>query len=112
MSISYGGVGYLAVTMPAGNCVEGQTCTLDAEGRAAGCLNGSMFCGIVDRVEDSMASVQLEGFVEVSYSGAAPTTGLIALAANGSGGVVINSNGRVYLVVSVDATEKKLVMKL
>lgn len=112
MSVSYDGIGYLAVTMPADNCVEGQVCTLSTAGKAAACSSAGMFCGVVTQVENSMASVQLEGFVEVGYSGTAPTTGMITLAANGSGGVAVNTSGRVYLVVSVDTTAKTIVMKL
>ena len=42
------------------------------------------------------------GYVELHYTGAAPTVGYAALAADGSGGVKVLEDGREYLVVSVD----------
>ena len=48
------------------------------------------------------AGVTMGGYVELHYTGAAPTVGYTALAADGSGGVKVLEGGREYLVVSVD----------
>ena len=112
MNISYEGIGYLAVTMPYGECPVGHVCTIIEEGMVMPCNSGDMFCGVVEAAEYYTTSVQLEGFVKLHYSGADPNWGWNKLAADGSGGVAVNSTGRMYLVVSVDTENKSIVMKL
>ncbi len=112
MSISYEGIGYLAVNMPELDSVEGHVCAINTEGAAVPCNSGDLFFGVVEAVRNYMACVQVEGFVKLPYSGSEPTAGLIKLAADGNGGVAVNSNGRMHLVVSVDPDNQTLVMKL
>ena len=112
MNISYEGIGYLAVTMPTNGCGEGHVCALNYEGKVMSCPNGENFFGVVVTTDGYRAHVQMEGFAKVAYTGTAPMPGLVNLVANGYGGVTINSDGRMYLVVSVDTTEETLVLKL
>ncbi|MEA4946652.1 MAG: hypothetical protein VB058_03705 [Oscillospiraceae bacterium] len=53
-----------------------------------------------------MATVKLDGFVTVPYTGAAPAVGFSALSADAAGGVRVNAAGREYLVLEVDTAAK------
>lgn len=66
-----------------------------------------LFVGVCQSVRSGYAAVQLSGFVELSYSGTAPTVGYNNLYTNSSGGVVANDSGRQLLVVSVNTTDSK-----
>lgn len=112
MKISYEGIGYLAVTFPAGDCVTGDVCCLSTNGEAASCGNGESFCGVTEEVKEGMAAVQVEGFAKVYYSGTDFVPGYAKLTANGYGGVVANTSGKEYLVASVDTYEKTAIIKL
>lgn len=111
MNISYEGIGYLAVTMPAADCAADAVCTVSADGAAA-CDAGEKFCGVAVAVENGMAAVQVEGFVKLGYSGTAPSVGYVSLAADGSGKVAVDPAGNSYLVVAVDTAGQQVVFKL
>ena len=112
MNISYEEIGALRVTFPAGGCEAGKVCKIDTSGSAAACVSGDKFCGVVESVSGSTAGVQIHGFAKVSYTGTAPSCGFANLAANGAGGVAVNSNGRSYLVVKVDTSALTAIIEL
>ena len=112
MNVSYEGIGYLAVTMPADGCYVGDICGLSTEGAATICSAGSQFIGVVEAMEGDYAAVQVEGVVKVFYSGNTPLLGYSKLSANGVGGVRADSQGREYLVLEVDQAESKVTIKL
>ena len=112
MKITYEGIGYLGVTMPMGNCVQGQVCTINSAGQAVVCADGGVFFGVVDHVENGMAAVQMEGFVKLSYSGTAPNHGYVGLVSDGNGGVKVDASADKRLVVAVDLVSKTVVFKL
>lgn len=112
MNISYEEIGHMSVTFPAGACEVGKVCKVNAEGAVTGCPGGDCFCGVVESIHGSFAGVQIHGFAKVGYSGTAPTCGYVKLAANGGGGVAVNTSGKEYLVVKVDTAEKTAVIEL
>ena len=112
MNVSYEGIGYLAVTFPAGSCVAGQVCKLNTQGHADKCSDGEAFCGFTEAVDGQRAAVQLQGFLEVGYTGTAPACGFAKLSSNGNGGVKADSAGREYLVAQVNTTTSKVIIKL
>lgn len=112
MNISYEGIGRLLVTVADFNAVEGQVCKINQDGRAANCSTNDRFCGVVHIAEYDMASVQLEGFVTVRYSGTAPAFGYAKLVADGYGGVCVNTSGREFLVIQVDTNKMTVTFKL
>ena len=112
MSISYNGIGQMAVTFPQDGCAEGAVCKLNAEGIAVACAAGERPCGKVMYVDGEYAAVMLEGFVSMPYSGIAPTCGWCKLSANGNGGLKVDSTGTTYLVADVDEMANICVMKL
>ncbi len=112
MKISYDGIGYLAVTVPAGTCGAGKACVMNAAGQADACTSGGRFMGVCDEVKNGLAAVQVNGFAKLPYSGTVPTMGFAKLAADGKGGVSVNSDGQEYLVVAVDEVGLNITVKL
>ena len=112
MSISYEGIGERMVTLPVGTGQDGQVCKVGPYGAADLCANGEKFAGVVVKRDKGMSLVQLEGFVRVGYSGSKPNCGYVSLTSDGSGKVLVNSNGREYLVVQVDASTMTAIIKL
>ncbi|MBQ8502687.1 MAG: hypothetical protein IJ491_00215 [Clostridia bacterium] len=65
--------------------------------------DGEAFCGVCSVVRGDYASVILHGCAKTSYSGTVPTVGFNKLSSDGNGGIKLDdTNGREYLVVSVD----------
>lgn len=118
MSISFNGIGEVIATfkvedMEALNAGDAVVITGDGEiGLGA---DGEQICGVVIGVEeDGCAAVQMDGLVQVNYSGStAPETGWELLCVDGTGCVkAVESGGVSCLVVSVDEEAKTAVIKL
>ena len=62
------------------------------------------FMGICIASGDAFAEVKTAGYVELGYSGTAPTVGYATLAADAAAGKVkaVTSGGAQYLVIKVD----------
>ena len=104
MAVSFMGFSEAAATFEvSGTMEEGAPVTMAASGKVAACADGNDFCGVALAVRDGLATVQMEGFVRIPYSGAAPAVGYTALAADGSGGVKALSSGRKLLVIEVNS---------
>ena len=110
MSVSFEGIGERAVTFETVNDVNaGAPVKMSANGKVALCGTGERMCGIALYVaEDGCASVQLGGYVNVSYTGTAPAVGYARMIADGNGGVKVDSEatGGEYLVTDVDENAK------
>jgi hypothetical protein len=80
----------------------------DADGNVGATATGKEFTGICVAVHDKYASVQLEGYIEVNYSGSNPGVGMVHLVADGAGAVKADSTstGALRRVVRVDTTNK------
>lgn len=112
MNTCYDGIGYLAVTVPAGTCGAGQVCMMNTAGQADACSSGGRFMGVCDEVRKGLAAVQVGGFAKVKYSGSAPALGFAKLAADGAGGVCVSSSGQEHLVVALDEANLYITIKL
>lgn len=107
MSISFGGVGELCVTFKTdGSVTKGCPVKMSGNDTVAACADGNRFIGVaIDAAEDGYATVQLAGFVTMSYSGTAPSVGYANLAANSAGGVKTATGGGEYLVLDVNTSD-------
>lgn len=112
MKVAFEEIGRLAATFAADAGEAGQVCKMDGNGKVAPCADGEQFIGVMEGIRKGFCGVQLHGFAEVGYTGAAPALGYAALAANGEGGVKVNSNGREHLVVFVDENAMKAIIEL
>ena len=114
MKICYEGIGQWAATFEAEGVSEGGAVKLGGNGKVTACAAGDSFCGVALCLshDGSGCTVQLSGMAQLAYTGTAPAVGYAKLSANGSGGVKTDSNGREYLLVEVDTTEKTVTMVL
>ncbi len=71
------------------------------------CEAGDDFIGVATSTRDGYAGVQIDGYVNIDFTGTAPTLGWCGLVSDGKGGISADSNGRKYLVVEVDAINNK-----
>lgn len=110
MAVSFEAIGEKYVTFLKGSgAAEGEVCKLTANRTVGACAEDDAFCGVVSQIRGNLAAVTLSGYAEVSYSGStAPTVGYSLLSADGEGGVAVNEDGKAYLVVSVDTTNKMI----
>lgn len=113
MSVSFAGVGQVCATFLGDGLSEGQVVKVSGNGTVGACAADDDFCGVTLCCKEDACSVQVAGFVSVSYSGAAPSVGWCALAADGSGGVKTTaSGGRMRLVACVDPADKSATILL
>lgn len=110
MSVSFGGIGELAVTFKtSGTVKKGDPVKIAENGAVATCSAADRFCGVaLDVAADGYATIQLEGYVTMTYSGSgAPTLGYCKLEAAADSTVAVSTGaGGEYLVVDVDTTAK------
>ncbi len=84
------------------NVSKGRPVTISSDFTVKNADSGEVFAGICTNTENGSASVQLEGFVNVSFTGEAPAYGYSKLVSDGTGGVKVSADGREALVVSVN----------
>lgn len=110
MAICFDAIGEKYVTFLAAEGTEqGTVCKLSANDTVGGCGENDVFCGVAAEVKNGCAAVVMGGYVELPYTGTAPSVGYALLAADGKGGVrTAASGGRSCLVVRVDTAEKKI----
>jgi lipocalin len=114
--ISFNIIGYLAASFASAltkGTDEGKVVKISANDTVALCDQTDQFHGVVKVIDaaDKVATVQVKGFVTVSYSGTAPSVGYATLEADDAGGVQIVGTpalgDRFYLIVNVDTTNTK-----
>ncbi len=106
--IYYDGIGAVSATFWRDDDIrDGEVAQLTDNATAASCAAGDAFHGVLESYENDRCCMQLRGCVRVSYTGeTAPTVGWKKLSADGQGGVQVDTtNGREYLVLSVDADD-------
>ncbi len=108
MAISFNAIGQTHVSFSAAETAQaGAVCKLAANATVDACAAGESFCGVVADVRGGVAAVTMAGYVELKYTGTAPTVGYQTLAADGAGGVkTVTTGGRSLLVVTVDSTNE------
>ena len=113
MSVSFEGVGQVCATFLGGGLTEGQVVKMTGTGTVGSCGATDAFCGVALCCKEDACTVQVGGFVSVSYSGTAPVVGWQTLAADGKGGVKTAESGSVTCpVVDVDTTAKTVTILL
>ena len=107
MNVSYEGIGQWAATFACDGVSAGQVVKVSGSGTVAKCADN-------DARDGKACSVAMGGMVTVSYTGAsAPAAGWNSLAADGSGGVkVVSDGGKSHLAVEVDTTAKTVTIVL
>ena len=110
MKVSFEGIGENVVTFynsSTTGAAAGEPVKISGNGEVSKCEAGGRFFGVALTCEGGFAAVQTDGYVQLAYSGAAPTAGFGMLAADGGGGVKTDAdNGGEFLVVDVNTTDK------
>lgn len=106
MKTAFHGLGQCLATFETDSAASdrGKVCKMAGGGKiAVAATAGEGFCGVISDVRGGAAAVQLRGYVEVAYTGTAPSCGWAILAADGAGGVKTAESGHEFLVVNVDS---------
>ena len=108
METCFNGIGETAATFLAQDGVTpGMPVKVTANGTVGACAAGDDFCGVALNERCGYAAVQLGGYAELPYDGAAPAAGWQDLAAAADGKIVVaSSGGRQHLVLNVDTAAK------
>ena len=61
--------------------------TVSANNTCTVCANGEKFCGVVKGARNGIGTIQVKGYVELTYSGDTVGLGKVNLVADGMGGV-------------------------
>ena len=110
MKVSFEGAGEVLLSFlnasGANAAGDGKLVKMSANNTVAVCADDDRFCGLCIHADSETADVQLKGYVELEYSGTAPTVGWATLLAAGAGKVKADSDGAEFLVLKVDTTAK------
>ncbi len=108
MNVSFNGFNEAFLTFEAdGTLTAGMPVMMSANGKVKACTKDSVPVGVVQATRGDYVSVQMNGYVTVSYTGTtAPTIGYTTMAGDGSGAVAVAASGRSVLVLDVDTTAK------
>ena len=106
MNVNFNGYNENVLTFIADSGITepGVPVKMSADGTVEKCGGNEAFCGICVGLRDGYAAVQLSGYVRTPAGGKI-AVGYKKLAADGNGGVAVNSSGREFLVVDSTATE-------
>lgn len=105
MKVSFEGIGEQVISFSkASGVTKGSLVKLSANATVAACAAGNKFAGVCINDAGSFAEVKTAGYVELGYTGDAPSVGYATLTAASANKVKADSSGREYLVVKVDTT--------
>ncbi len=104
MSISFKGFNEQVITFRIQGEVEPGTLVKMCESETVEpCTSGDEFIGIAVHVHGGIAAVQVGGYVDLPYSGTAPSLGSSSISAAGSAQIK-NSGDMTVKVISIDET--------
>lgn len=113
MAVAFGGFNENTATFRTTAKLEtGAPVTMSGNNTVKASASGAAFCGIAMSSDDNYASVQLSGTVTLPYTGTAPTVGYSKLSSSGTGVKSDTTNGREYLVLSVNTGAKTVTFLL
>lgn len=103
MSIAFNGYNNQILTFENKDAVVGSPAKISDTKTVSKCDDGNDFIGIVTSERGGAAGVQVDGYVEVKYSGDAPDLGFSGLVADSTGGVKESESAvKKYKVLFVD----------
>ncbi|MEG2234619.1 MAG: hypothetical protein RRZ42_08300 [Oscillospiraceae bacterium] len=103
---SFKGFNESMLTFPTDSKIEtGVPVKISTDSKAVPCATTDTICGVIAASSIDAASVQLSGYVELPYTGTAPTFGYTNICANAGGGVTVGGS-HIVLVIKVDTTAK------
>lgn len=109
MSISYNGFNSKVMTFAAGeNCKVGNPVTISEDGDVVIPNINNRFIGVCTSLRNGIAGVQVEGYIEMPFTGTAPKMGVNRLTIGSHGEIVAgdNDNSEFYKILKVDVDNK------
>lgn len=108
MSIKLNGISNNVITFKAnGNVTVGIPVRPSSNYSVVACTANSTFLGVVVNKSNDLVGVQVSGYFELPYSSTTPSIGFSKLAADGKGGLLLDSTyGRECAIVYVDTATK------
>ena len=108
MSIKLNGFNSKVVTFKAsGDIVLGTPVRPSSNYTVSPCPASSPFVGVAVSLSNGLVGVQTNGYFELPYSSSTPSIGFARMAADGKGGLLLDStNGRECAVVYVNTATK------
>ena len=107
MSIKLNGFNSKVATFKAsGDIVLGTPVRPSSNYTVSPCPASSPFLGVAVSLSNGLVGVQINSYFELPYSSTTPVVGFARLAADGNGGVVVESGGRDCAIVYVDTINK------
>lgn len=109
MKVSFEGVGESVVTFYNSKTAAagaGVPVKMSGNGEVSACADGDRFFGVALACDTDFAAIQTDGYVELVYTGSAPTVGFTKLVSGGGSGVKTAETGGEFLVVDVDTVNK------
>lgn len=105
MKVSFHGIGEQVISFKKASGTEkGVFVKMSANDTVTACSAGDNFAGYCLKADGGFADVKTHGYIEVGYTGTAPTVGFNTLAADSSGKVKGSETGREYLVLNVNTS--------
>lgn len=111
MKVSFEGIGESVVTFYNSKTAAagaGVPVKMSGNGEVSVCAEGERFFGVALACDPDFAAIQMNGYVELGYTGTAPAVGFAKLVSNGAGGVKTAETGREFLIVDVDTVSKTI----
>ena len=109
-TLSYNGFHHQVITMRAGEkeIPVGAPVSLSSNGECVPCSSGQRFIGICLCQREDLVSVQVEGYAEAGYIGAAPSYGFEKMSASDYSGVEVaaDDTADTYRVIKLDQVNK------
>lgn len=88
---------------------EGKLVKLSANNTVAVCTDGDLIFGVLEVVENEVATVQIAGVVTVPYTGTAPNVNYASLVASGTNTVKTDTANAIrYRVLEVNTSTTKV----
>lgn len=113
MNYSYEQIGTVCATFACADDVKtGEVCRMHSNCCVCRVEEDGAFEGVVMSRRGDCATVAVQGFVTVPYTGTVPPVGYQSLIANELGGVYFDASGNRYLVVDVDETNNTVTFML
>ncbi len=108
MTISLNGFNEQVATFESEPVAAGTPVKMTGNGIVGACADKDAFCGVALTERGGFAAVQLKGYVQLSYTGAAvPAVGYQTLSAAAGGKIQADPAGRSFLVTDVDTAAKR-----
>lgn len=106
MSISFNGFNEQVLTFKTETeLAAGTLVKMSGNGTVAACANGDKIIGVVLSCRDNLACVQVGGYINLPYSGTAPTTGYCGICAASATKIKTDSSaGKLLAVFDTDTT--------